>query len=235
MPIRGWLVLCVLVGSVLGLGTAMGQGDARDLFEAGAFVAAYEQAINLETGAEQILASRAASAQGLYVAASADELMAWLGRAQVAAERATRIVPEDPEAWLELARARGEMALRTDIWQNLDVASRLREMIDRALALDPDNPNALVALGMWHLGLTERGVGWMFGARRDDVLDLVSRGVQLAPRAIELRIEYAKALHALGAPASAREQLDVALALPARTAVDRHLQEVAARLLADID
>lgn len=74
-------------------------------------------------------------------------------------------------------------------------------------------------------------MGWLYGGRRDQVLPLVTRGVELGPERVSLRIELAVALRALGREDEAREQLRAALELPARTAADRAEQERARRLL----
>jgi tetratricopeptide (TPR) repeat protein len=214
---------------------AAAQSNGVALFEMGSFVEAFEVAELVPSGASQLLTAQAAIAQALYVAETQEDQLMWLERALDAAHRATEMTPDAASAWLELAHARGEIAFRTDVLQNLDAAVELRDMIDRALMLDPDHPNALVALGMWHLGLTGRGEEWLFGARRDDVLDLVERGVSLGPRDIELRIEYAKALLAFGAPAAAREQLEIAIELPVRTAVDGYQRTLATAMLEDIE
>lgn len=65
-----------------------------------------------------------------------------------------------------LARVRGEIARRTGVLQNLRVAPQLKEWFDRALALEPDNADALAGLALWHLEISEADAGWLYGADR---------------------------------------------------------------------
>lgn len=210
--------------------------SAADLRDAGEFVAAYEAASRQGGAGALTLAAQAATDHVVYVLAPSgapqDEQRAWLDKALAAARQAVELAPDSPDALLQFARARGEVARRSGVLQNLDVAPELRRAFDRILELRPDDPDALVALGMWHLELVQAGVGWLYGGRRDQVLPLVTRGVEAAPDRVNLRVEYAVALHGLGDVAAAEEQLRLALELPALTAVDRAEQERARRLLA---
>lgn len=202
---------------------------------AGDFEAAYAQAVAQDTAAAQLLASRAAADQAVY--RSLDDqaaLRRWLDLAGAAARRAIELEPDGPyaaSAHLAWARARGETARHSGALSNLTVADELRQAFEAALALQPEAGDALLAYGMWHLELTERGVGWLYGGRRDQVLPLVERGVALEPGRIDLRVEYAVALRTLGMEEQAQEQLLAALALPAATAADGFEQERARAML----
>ncbi len=232
---RGVLALAALLAA----SGALAQTPAT-LWQQGEFEAAYESASSALEGGEtaelQLLAARAAADQAVYVLAPngsplADQLT-WLKRSVTAAERAVALAPDSAQAVVYLARARGEIARRSGILQNLNVAGDLKGLFDQALALDPNDADALVGLAMWHLELVENGVGWLYGGRRDQVLPLLEAGVAAAPQQVNLRLEYATALTSLGEPAKAREQLELALTLPATTAVDRAEQEKAKALLA---
>lgn len=232
----------LMLASVLAVGAAVAQEPAT-LWQQGEYAAAYEGVSNAlkdgETAALQMLAARAAADQAVYVLAvdgsPLAEQLTWLRRSVAAAERAVALAPDSAQAVVYLARARGEIARRSGILQNLNVASDLKGLFDRALALDPNDPDALVGLAMWHLELVENGVGWLYGGRRDQVLPLLEAGVAAAPQQVNLRLEYATALTSLGDSAKAREQLELALTLPATTAVDRAEQEKAKTLLAGAD
>ena len=203
--------------------------DGGTAWIAGDFESAYATASSQDTAAAQLLASRAAADQAVYH--SSDDTAAlrrWLGLAEAAAQRALELEPAGPyavSAHLAWARARGEAARHAGLLDNLTVASELRRAFEAALVLRPDAADVLVAYGMWHLELSERGVGWLYGGRRDQVLPLVERGVSLEPERIDLRVEYALALQSLGMEEEAKEQLRIALALPAVTASDAFEQE----------
>ncbi len=220
-------VVCLLLAVAL---PAVAQQVPHDLVEGGAgwvagdFAEAYALAVAQDTAAAQLLASRAAADQAVYLSGEdAAAVQRWLASAEAAATRALELAPRGPyaaDAHLAWARARGETALRSGLLDNLSVASELKRAFEAALELRPDNPGALVAYGMWHLELTQRGVGWLYGGRRDQVLPLLERGLSLAPARIDLLLEYATALRALGLEDRAQEQLRFALAQPALTAAD---------------
>lgn len=234
-------VACAALAQFLPLSAAQSEGSPlaesspAALRDAGEFAAAFEVAWSAGGAEALTLAAQAAVDHVVYElapsGAPADEQRFWLERALAAARAARDLAPDSPDALMQYARARGELARRTGVLQNLDVAPELRRAFERVLELRPDDPDALVALGMWHLELVQAGVGWLYGGRRDQVLPLVSRGVEAAPERVNLRVEYALALHALGQEEEAREQLRLALELPAPTAVDRAEQERARRLL----
>lgn len=163
--------------------------------------------------------------------AAADEQLAALRAAVTLAEEAVAEQPEAAEAWVLLARARGEVARRSGIFQNLSVAPRLKEYFERALELEPENPDALAGFALWHLEIAEAGAAWLYGADRADVLPLLAEAVGLAPERVNLRVEYADALIRLKQPQEAAAQLEAALSLPPLSTADRCEQERAAALL----
>ncbi len=205
--------------------------DAAALYQQGSFVQAYDAAILADTTAAQTLAAKAAVAFAKFEATSDRDRLAWYQRAEDAAQRALALDPENVAALLTLAQAKGEAGLHKGPLQNLDLAGTTRDLMKRVLEIQPDNPNALVGLGVWNLELTARGVGWMFGASRNGALASVERGIELAPDDIELRIEYARALQLVGNESGARAQAEVAVRLPASLAIDRLRQERASAYL----
>ncbi|MBX3094506.1 MAG: hypothetical protein KF680_08230 [Cryobacterium sp.] len=203
-------------------------------WEAGDFAAAYALAVESGTVEGQLLAARSAADQAVYRETGSDASLAWLEASETAAQAALALQPDGPlaaAATMALARAKGEAALHRGLLANSRLPGELRTLFERVLELQPGNPDALVALGAWHLELTERGVGWLYGGRRDDVLPLIERGVAAAPEQINLRVEYAIALRALGRADDAAAELATAMSLTAVTAVDKLEQERAARLL----
>lgn len=236
-------MLRVLVSAALAV-AAWGVGLAQpvqyrgvpggDTWQAGEFATAYQAAVKVDTAAAQLLASRAASDQAVYLETTAATATEWLRKAEAAAQRAMELEPHGyaaAAAIVALARAKGEAGLHRGMLANTRLPGELRALFERALALDPDNADALVAYAAWHFALTEAGVGWLYGADRAKVLPLMERGVAAAPEQLNLRVEYAKALRGLGREADARAQLAVALALPTATAADVYEQGRARELL----
>src|SRR5690554_1738903 len=115
-----------------------------DSWRAGEFAAAYESAAAVDSAEMQLLAARAATDHAVYVLAPAgaelDEQLIWLRRSMTAAERAVALDPASPQALIQLARGRGEIARRSGVLQNLNVAGDLKRLFDAALALAPDDP-----------------------------------------------------------------------------------------------
>jgi tetratricopeptide (TPR) repeat protein len=210
---------------------AAGVADARAALAAGRYAAAYAAASAVDTAPAQVLAARAAADHAVYGSLDSKERDAWLKRARVAAKRATELDPNDAEAYVQLARAKGEGARNADVLENVRLVGELKDLFDRALGIEPDNADALAGLAMWNLELSQRGVGWLFGASRDRVVPLLEKAVAAAPDQINLRVEYAVALRALGEAAAADAKLREALAMPAVTAADRFEQKRAAALL----
>lgn len=204
---------------------------------AGDFEAAYAAAAGGDGADAQLLAARAAADQAVYREVGPEAALAWLARSEAAAQKAVAVAADGPlgaPATMALARAKGEAALHRGLLANSRLPGELRALFERALALDPENPDALVAFGAWHLELTERGVGWLYGGRRDQALELIERGVAAAPEQVNLRVEYARALMTLGFEEEAAAQVEVALALPALTAADVLEQERARLVLAEL-
>jgi len=233
LRLPAWCVaaLVVLLAPLVATVQAAGTADARAALAAGRYAEAYDAASAVDTAASQVLAARAAADYAVYGSLDAEEHDAWLQRARDAAKRATELDPNDAEAYVQLARAEGEGARNADVFANVRLVGELKDLFDRALRLQPDNADALAGLAMWNLELSQRGVGWLFGASRDRVVPLLEKAVAAAPGQINLRVEYAVALRALGEPSAADARLREALALPAVTAADRYEQKRAAALL----
>lgn len=223
-----WVAALALLA---GAATAAKAADPQALYRQGSFETAYQQAVTVDSAAMQTLAAQAAIARGLYQGASESDTLAWLRRGQDAAERAVSLAGDSPAALLALAQAKGEIASRTGPLANLSVPGDIGSLLKRAVKLAPQNPDALVGLGLWNLELTDRGVGWMFGARRDGALAMVAKGVALAPQRPDLRVQYARALTLVGDAGGARKELQAALTLSPANAVERYEQRRAAAQL----
>lgn len=202
----------------------------------GEFATAYREAAQVDSAAAQLLASRAAADQAVYLEGDSRTALEWLELADAAALRALELEPTGriaATATMALARSKGEAGLHRGGLANARLPGELRGLFERTLELDPDNADALVAYAAWHFALTELGVGWLYGGDKAKVLPLMEQGVAAAPRQLNLRVEYARVLLALGQDTQAHEQVDIALGLPALTAADRFEQDRARALLQD--
>lgn len=206
-----------------------------DAWQRGEFAVAYEAAKRVDTVAAQLLASRAAADQAVYLESEDDGALDWLELAEEAAARAIELDPDG--AWaaaatMALARAKGEAGLYRGALANSRLPGELQTLFERALELDPENADALIAYGAWHFALTEIGVGWLYGGNRRSVLPQMERGIAAAPEQLNLRVEYARTLKGLGHDEEARQQLEIALAMTPETAAEEYEQERARELLA---
>jgi len=233
-----WLPLALVLGAAQEAGAAdAGAGAAAEvaaLYRSGSFERAYRLAVPVDSGAMQTMAAKAAIARGLYQGTSGEDTLTWLRNGEKAAQEAVKLTPDRPAALLALAQAKGEIARRTGPLANVSVPGDIGGLLKKAVQLAPDDPDALVGLGLWNLELTDRGVGWLYGAERDGALEMVARGVRLAPKRVDLRVQYAGALRIVGDVQQAREQLDRALALPADTALERYEQQRAKTMLGEL-
>lgn len=216
---------------------ARAASDPEALIQKGAYADAYDAASAVMSGGSQLLAAEAALDQVVYGPAateSSEAQLRWLRRGVDAAQNAVKLDPDSAAALVQLARGKGEIARRSGVLQNLNVAGELKQLFDQALALDPDDADALVGLALWNLELVKAGVGWLYGANKNAVLPLLERGVAAAPEQVNLRVEYGNALRELGDDAAAKQQLELALRLPATSFADQvELERAKALLNAD--
>jgi len=208
-----------------------GLAGAAELLAKGQFAAAYTEA---ERAGDWVTAARAASFYAIYQAKDKRAKEAWFQKAEAAAKRAIQQDPENHEAHFELARALGRLAQYRGILQSLSLAAAVRDHLNQALKLRPDYASAMVALALWHLELSQKGVGWLYGADGGKVIPLFERAIELEPERIIHRYEYARALFRLGKKQEALQQLELALALPPQDARDEYVLEEAQELLEKI-
>lgn len=234
-------LLALLLIAVLGAATAVAQPVSYrgvvggEAWQRGEFAQAYQSAAEVDTVVAQLLASRAAADQAVYLESESGPALEWLERAEQAASRALALEAEGrwaATATMALARAAGEAGLHRGALANSRLPGELRNLFERTLELDPDNADALIAYGAWHFALTELGVGWLYGGNREEVMPLMERGIAAAPQQLNLRVEFARTLAGLGREDEARQQLEIALAMTPQTAADEYETERARELLA---
>lgn len=209
-----------------------------------ALAAPDETALSLFNGGDYIgAAARAQSigdAENLALAARALNAMAYLDeddkRARKTVKRSAKLADEasemDPalvEAYLQGAIAMAQRGSRMSAFKAffMGLGPGARERLDKALALEPENPWALSTSAGWHLGVAARAGDGRFGA------DAATGHAQFIaarrgdPENISIAYEMALRLIAYGAPqwrADALAALDAARLSAAATAFDAALQ-----------
>ncbi len=212
---------------------AGGLACANPLLVEGRFLEAYQQG-RTAGDAGWLLAAQAANLYATYIATSTSEIGKWFALAQEAAQRALEFNVQSAEAHFELARSIGGQLSQQNLLGRAANVSVMRDHLQQALRLRPDYPEARAALGVWHLEVAQAGVGWLYGASIHQVKPLFEEALRLEPNSILIRVWYAQALVKMGAPQQARAQLEQALRLTPRNAVERFEQGFARERLQNL-
>lgn len=214
----------------------------RSLLDEGRFVAAAEEGAGLESAEGRVLAARALTYYGRFVAPEA-ERKSILEQAIAHAERAVALAPDSAEAYVELAHASGRYARQIGVMAALNegFAERIKKALDKAIALDPDNAVALSSRGSWNAEIVSAAgrimASILYGANRSDALADYERALAAAPNSPGVYREIARGLMLLDDEAyrdRAQGLLEEAMALPSDTAIDRIDREQADALLREL-
>lgn len=181
-------------------------------------------------------AARALLAQ-LMVEPDHPDRAALVERAAGLAERALELDAANVEARIRLATALGYRGRQMSNWRAYfnRLPQRGKDLLDEAVAAEPDNAWARGLLGAWHLEIARRGGTrglHMFGASIESGIAHYRAAIALDPGNPAPRYFMAIGLAALDDPAFlplAREQVGIVLALPARDAFDAGIQAEARR------
>jgi tetratricopeptide (TPR) repeat protein len=140
------------------------------------------------------------------------------------AERACAARPDDVWGHFQLAAATGKRILLLSKQEQIDAARTIRAAIDRALAIAPDNPYALHALGRWHRRMAEIGGvkrlvgGLLYGSIPKGSLDASEQALRRAvaghPAYAGHHLELGRTLAARGKRQEARAAFRQCIALP---------------------
>lgn len=186
------MIRAALTLLLLGTAPTFAADDFYTLYAAGK----YEDAIRTGTAA--------GSAAGYAIAARAvladaamrpGPCLACLKRAEGFAGQAIAADAHQPDGHIWLSAAIGlEGRVRGLIWARLsDAPGRARANLDAALAADPDNAYALVALGAWHMEIVHAGGAFLarqlYGATVVDGLALFDRAVAKMPDNVAVRYQ----------------------------------------------
>lgn len=216
--------------------------EARTLYAEGAYRAAAEAARASDSAMGYALATQITCHFARFVAPEQDRL-ALFETAKGWALRAVDMAPDNAFVQVQAAHALGRYSQEIGVMKALteSMADRVREHIDRALDLDPDNALAHMLLANWHAEIIDSAgfVGRMiYGAEASEVLAHYQRAVALAPNNLLIRLEYAGAALKVDEDEHkelARQQLQHATSLEPQTALETLLQARAALRLADLE
>ncbi len=211
--------------------------DAQRLYAEGQFLEASLMARKLETSDGFALAARALYEHAMEQAVAKREPL--MVQCEKFANEALELNPKNADAYFELGASAGQFALlRGTVWAFLNgVPQQIRGHFEKAIALDPRHTFAMVALARWHAEVVVGGGGFLYNASAEESMRLLNRAVQIEAKNINLRVNYAETLMVLDKVknrSAAKAQLEIAVTLEPRDALERKALENAKRGLEQI-
>ncbi len=215
--------------------------EARALFAAGDYLPAADKALADGSAEGLALATQITCYYSRYLAPEEDRLALYESAVEMAAT-ALEIEPNNAFVRVQNAHALGRYSQQIGVIEAIGegLADQVREQIDAALIIEPDNSAAHMLLANWHAAIINNAgfIGRMvYGAEEEEVFAHYAEALKTAPADVQIRVEYARAVLELDEDDHAelaRKQLDTALALPAETAFQKVLQGEAEKLLKSI-
>ena len=116
------------------------------------------------------------------------------------ADEARGSLPEDPNSHYLFANAMGRYGQGISVLEALaqGLGAKVKDALDRTLALQPNHAEAHAALGTYHAEVVNKVGGVLarltYGASKDEALEHYERALALHPQAAIVRIEYANGL-----------------------------------------
>lgn len=209
--------------------------DAWRKFHSGAFAQAILAGEKLGPFGAAV-SNRAAAVDSLYSKKSAAQLLKMLEAAIARGEQAVMELSDHPNTHYTLALVLGRYSQRISILEALaaGLAGRVREHLERTLALEPRHAEAHLAFGLYHAEIVGKlgslAASLTYGATAGAAVEHFRQALALAPSPPIVRMEYAHGLLLLDAsrhlpqaqelyaqaaavePADEMERLDVARA-----------------------
>jgi len=208
--------------------------DAWRAFHRGDFQEAYDGGLGLGAIGHTV-ADKSASMYATYLEPDKRARLAIFAQAAERSDSTRKAMPEHANAHYLLAYCLGRHSQGVSVLEAIaqGIAGRVKQALDRALALEPRHADAHIATGTYHAEVIDKVgalVGRMtYGANAADALAHYRRSLALNPDSAIARVEYARGLLMLDQakvgeaskllseairikPADATELLDVELA-----------------------
>lgn len=241
---RTWLDLftLILVMSIVILprgAVAESIDAAQAAYVKGQFVEAAQLAKAIGTSDGYALAAKSLTIFGRHIAAD-QEKKRLFEQAMALSNKAIQANPENPNAYLELARAMGR---HSDHISRVEAtkgkyAKKIREAIDNAIRLNPEFASAHISLGRWHAGIIAKAGAFVarvtFGAQKKLAIESFERAIELDPEDKADYFSMAVGFEALDEKKYKEEVHDLlkrAIGLPAKDVYDRIFHDKAVELL----
>ena len=208
--------------------------DAWRAYHRGDYQAACEMGLALGVIGHTV-ADKATSMYATFLEADKKARLALFGQAAERSEAARKAMPEHANAHYLVAYCLGRHSQGSSVIEAITkgVAGRVKEALERTLALEPKHADAHTATGTYHAEVIDKvGAlvgGITYGANQADALAHYRKALSLNPDSAIARVEYARGLLMLDdskeasarkllaeaarlKPADATEQLDAELA-----------------------
>jgi Tfp pilus assembly protein PilF len=165
--------------------------------------------------------------------------------AETYARKAVKADPDSTWGYFYIAASLGNIAGLSPVEKQIDLAQEIRDSIETAIALDPQNGFAYHAYGVWHRKLAEIGkmsrmLASLFYRRSvpqgslAKSIDYLQKAVALNPTVVVSRLELARSYIAVENWSQARALLKSVQGLPIRFSDDAQHKQEAAELLEEI-
>jgi tetratricopeptide (TPR) repeat protein len=161
------------------------------------------------------------------------------------ARKAVRVDPNSTWGYFWIAAALGNIAVVSPVSKQVDLAGRIRDAVEKSLALDPQNGPAYHIYGVWHRKVAEIGgaqrafASVLFGrslpqGSLEKSVEYLQKAVALNPAVIVSRLELAQSYLATENSEAARAMLQSIPDLPIQFSDDAKHKRKAAELLEEI-
>lgn len=161
------------------------------------------------------------------------------------ARRAIKADPDSTWGYFYVAASLGKIALGSSIRKQIDLSGEIREAVEKAIALDPDNGFAYHIYGVWHrkvaeIGQLNRALATVLFRRSvpqgslEKSVEYLSKAIALNPTVIVHRLEIGKTYIAMGKWDLARKALEPIQELPIQFSNDSAHKKTARELLEEI-
>jgi len=202
--------------------------DAWRAFHEGRFEAAWEAGLALgPLGAS--VAVKAAGIHGAYLVDDENTRLARFQAAMGLAEDAIVALPEEANSHYRRAFALGRYSQGISIVKALKdgLAGKVRDSLDRALALAPDHAEAHLAMAVYHAEVVSKVGGMIagltYGAKASEAEKHVAKALKLVPKSPVAHLEHGNVLLLLNGrkgEAAAAEAFEKAAGLKPRDAME---------------
>lgn len=210
----------------------------------------YEQALDLlqqrreqQPADAEVLWRLSQTYVDLGEATSGDAQAAYYEQAIEAAQAAVEADSQNAQAHVTLAVAAGRVALNSGTRRKVELSRSVKEHVDRALELDPENEMAYHVRGRWNYGVSDLNwieravVKTVYGGLPEASFEQAARDLEKAAslgQRVVHHLELGRTYMKLGRDEEAREQLQYAIEMPPSDPMDPAYQEEARELLDEL-